>query len=127
MASIFFKSAEHKGRFVAAMQKIGKVYADGRMNSEYAAALYILTADFSTWEKTKGYVDSDSIDFSAILEEVDFGGGYSVLIKLAGNLFNSLTLIDPIEFLRLDEGNFNVALSSLKVRRYGMRVDDFKS
>lgn len=117
MAEIFFKSPEHKQRFVTTMQQIGKIY-DGKLDPEYGAAVYILTADLSTWNKANSYVSCEGIDIPALLEETYFSGGYSVLIRLAGNLFNSQIHIEPIDLLRLDEGNFNVALTSLKLRRW---------
>ena len=51
MRDIFFKSPQHKERFVATMQRLGKIY-DGAFDPEYAAAVYILTADLSTAEKS---------------------------------------------------------------------------
>jgi hypothetical protein len=122
--NIFFKSPEHKQRFLVAMQQIGKIYG-GKLDPEYGAALYILTADLSTWQKAQGYVRRDGIDIPTMLEDVDFSGGYSVLIKWAGNLFNSWEHIDPIELLRLDESNFEIAISSLRIRRHSFQMDDF--
>jgi len=124
--SIFFKSAEHTQRFLAAMRSTGKMYG-GRLDQEYGAALYILTADLATWQKAQAYVDRHGIDIPALLEEVHFSGGYSVLIMLAGNLFNSQVHIDPVELMRLDDSNFTVALTALQVRRASLQVDDFKA
>jgi hypothetical protein len=119
-AGIFFTSAEHKQRLLSAMQCIGKI-DDGKLDPEYASALYILTSSAGTWQKASGYVDRGGIDFEAMLEELDFSGGYSILIKLASNLFNSNMHIDPIEFLRLDETNFMVALTSIQLRRSSLK------
>jgi len=125
MSDILFTSEAHKARFLTAIQEIGKVYA-GRMDPEYGAALYILTSSSGTWEKSNSYVSRYRIDFEEMFNEVDFSGGYSVLIKLASNLFNGNTHIDPLEFLRLDDHNFDLALNAIKIRRYGLKVDDFK-
>lgn len=114
---------EHKQRFLAVMQQLGKVYA-GKLDPEYASALYLLTADRSTWRKASEYVSRDGIDIEAMLQEVDFSGGYGVLIQLAGNLFNQNEHIDPIEFLRLDERNFRLAIGAIFLRRYEMHVSD---
>jgi hypothetical protein len=119
---IFFKSDGHKERFFAIMQKIGKIDA-GKLDNEYAAAVFILTADLSTWHDAAEYVKPTGIDFETLLEEVDFSGGYTVLLKWACNLFNSNMHIDPVELMRLDESNYLVALSALKLRRYSMRVE----
>jgi hypothetical protein len=121
MKDIFFKSAQHKERFVATMQRLGKI-DDGKFDPEYAAAIYILTADLSTSQKSSEYMSCHGIDLDTLLEEVHFSGGYGVLIELAGNLFNGQRHIDPLEFLRLDCGNFNIAITSLIVRRNGYRV-----
>ncbi len=119
---MFFTSAGHKSRFVAAMQQIGKVY-DGKLDPEYGAALYILTASAGTWSKAESYVSSDGIGIATMLEGGAFGGGHSVLIQLAGNLFNGEEHIDPLEFLRLDDGNFQVALTAIIVRRSSIHID----
>ncbi|MGH2507463.1 MAG: DUF6075 family protein [Ktedonobacteraceae bacterium] len=115
-ADIFFKSVEHKQRFFSVMKELGKVY-DGTCDPEYGAALYILSADLSTWQRAQGYIDCDGIDITAMLEDVHFSSGYAVLIQLAGNLFNNQQHLDPLEFLRLDENNFKVALAALSLRR----------
>jgi hypothetical protein len=118
-----FKSAEHKQRLLTTMQELGKIYR-GTLDEEYLSALYILTADRSTWQKASQYVSRDGIDITAMLKEVDFSGGYGVLIQLAGNLFNQRQHLDPIELLRLDEHNFRLALTAIALRRYGLRFSD---
>lgn len=120
--STFFKSAEHRTRFVEVMQRLGKVY-HGKFDPEYASALYILTADLSTWRKASDYIDRNGIDIEAMLEEVHLSGGYAVLIRLAGNLFNNQQRLDPLELLRLDESNFLIALTALTLRRYSFHID----
>jgi hypothetical protein len=117
----FFKSDSHKTRFKDAMEEFGKVYDGIKYDREYAAAFYILTADLATWQKTygSGYISRHGIQIEEILQDVDFSGGHAVLIRLAGNLFNNQQHIDPLEFLRLDESNFYVALSAIIIRRDG--------
>src|SRR5437868_2538238 len=114
-ANIFFTSPDHKKRFLTAMLTIGKIYS-GKLDQEYGAALYILTSRTSLWQKSQDYVDRDGIDFEVLLREADLSGGYSVLVMLAGNLFNDQTHCDAIELMRLDDDNFIVALNSLQVR-----------
>jgi hypothetical protein len=118
-----FTSAEHRQRLLSTMQQLRKISA-GELDAEYASALYILTADLSTWRKSCAYVSRNGIDIKAMLKEVDFSGGYGVLIQLAGNLFNQNQHIDPIDLLRLDERNFRLALAAIALRRYGLRVSD---
>ncbi len=124
--TIFFKSAAHKTRLLGAMRSAGKIDG-GKFDQEYGAAIYILTADAATWEKAQGYVSSSGILFEEMLQELDWSGGYQVLVKWAANLFNEHAAnINPVELMRLDENNFRVALSALVVRKYSLRVDDFK-
>ncbi len=124
--SIFFTSPEHKQRFLTAMLSIGKVYA-GKLDPEYASALYILTSGSGTWQKAESYVDRDGIDFETLFAEVDFSGAYSALIRLAGNLFNSATLCNPVDLYGLDERNFTVALNALQIRRVNLPIDELAS
>jgi len=125
MREIFFKSSLHKERFLKAMQETDKIY-DGKLDQEYSAALIILTADLFMWNKTRSYVDSQFIGIEEILHEVDLSGGQGVLVTLAGNLFNNQQHLDPLELLRLDGSNYNVAIAALHLRRDSYHVDDFK-
>jgi hypothetical protein len=52
-----------------------------------------------------------------MLEEIDLSGGESVLVQVAGNLFNGRTHIDPLELMRLDHANFEVTIRALCLRR----------
>jgi hypothetical protein len=122
MSTIFFTSTQHKERFVSTMQRLGKIY-DDTFDPEYAAAIYILTSALSTSEKSSEYMSRHGIDFDTLLQDVDFSGSYSVLIELAGNLFNGQRHVDPLEFLRLDSSNFTVAITALLLRRNGYRVE----
>ena len=121
---IFFTSAEHRKRFLTAILAIGKVYA-GKLDPEYASALYILTSGTGTWNKAESYVGRDGIDFEALLAEVDFSGAYTELIHLAGNLFNGQTACSPVELMRLDDRNFTLALNALQIRRISLAVAEF--
>jgi hypothetical protein len=123
-ASIFFKSPDHKQRFLTAMQHIGKVY-DGKLDQEYGAALYILTADAGIWKSAQTYVERHAIDIEAMLAEIDLSHGYAVLVNLAGNLFNGEQHLEALELMRLDENNFSVALTAIRIRRAGLQVQDF--
>lgn len=107
------------------MRRQRKIY-DGKLDEEYSAAFYILASSTALWEKAEEYIDRDGIDFEAMLTEVDLSGGESVLVKLAGNLFNGSEHIDPIEFLRLDDRNFRIALTSLLIRRSPLRLSELE-
>ena len=96
MTNISWKSPEHRQRFVTAMRQIGKIDA-GKFDPEYAAALYILTVDYATWDKPNGYVKRTGIDMDAILHASIFSSGETVLVLLAWNLFNEGQSVNPIE------------------------------
>lgn len=115
---ITFKGQEHKARFLQAIHGIHKVY-DGKLDPEYAAALYILTSSVSTWDKAESYVDRDGIDFEGMLLNVDWSGGYRPIITWAANLFNGTISCNPVELMSLDESNFNLAVNALFIRRNG--------
>jgi hypothetical protein len=114
---IHFKDQQHLDRFTNAIQS--KVYDGDKIDPEYGAALYVLTANLSTWNKASNYIISHGILFEKLLKEVDFSGGYSVLIKWASNLFNGNIHVDPRELMRLDQNNFQIALTALQFRYYG--------
>lgn len=126
MAEIFFTSAGHRERFLAALEKTGAVYDGNKIDQEYGAALYILTADLGIWEQVEAYVGRSRIFIPDMLENVDLSGGFAVLVQLAGNLFNGQTHTEPIELMRLDETNFRVALTALEIRRAHLWLSDFK-
>jgi hypothetical protein len=123
--SIFFKSEEHKARFLACMQSIGKIY-DGKLDPEYASALYLLSAHAGIWNKAQAYVGRDGLDIPTMLLERDFSSGQAVLIQLAGNLFNGVTHLDALEMVWLDHTNFHLALTALQLRRSSLHIDSFK-
>lgn len=122
----YFTSPEHRQRFLTAIQQIGKVYED-RINEEYGAALYILTSSSGTWERAKSYVSSRGIQFDELLAEGYWSGGYMSLLQLAGNLFNAgYTQCSPIDLVTgLDDRNYNVALTALKIRRKAWHLGNF--
>jgi hypothetical protein len=116
LADFYFTSKGHKERFLANMRSLGKIY-NGKLDQEYGACLYILTSHADIWQKARTYVHEEGIDIPGMLEYVDLSGGQSVLVKLAGNLFNDETHCDAIELMRLDSENFTVALQALEFRR----------
>lgn len=122
--NIRFKSPGHRNRFLDTLVKLGVVY-DGSPDIEFASALYILTADVSTFKKASEYITQDGIAIARMIKEVDFSGGYYVLIKLAGNLFNGEQHLDPLELMKLDEANLQVAFTAILLRRFNVTMEDF--
>lgn len=118
LTEISFKSNGHKQRFIETMRAIDKIYDNGKYDQEYSAAVYLLTADLSIWEKVFDYVSSHGILFTSMLKEVDFSGGHSIMVALAANLFNSSEYhCDVAELMRLDSSNFNIAMDAICLRR----------
>jgi hypothetical protein len=126
MPDIFFVSEEHKARLLESLTQIGKIY-NGTPDTEYATALYILTSDPLIWEEVSRYVSRDGIGIARMLKKVYLSSGESVLARLAGNLFNGNVHIEPLELLRLDETNFTIAMTALKLRREGLHLSSLTS
>jgi hypothetical protein len=121
---LFFKNPGHKALFTNTMRYlVEKIDDDGKMDPEYAAALYILTADTATWKRVRSYVSHSGIDFPTMLEEVDLSHGHQVLVQLAGNLFNEQTSVSPVEFTILDTRNFEVAIQAQMIRYCAPRIE----
>lgn len=129
MKDIFFKSPAHKARFLTALHETGKI-DHGRADSEYASALYILSATSELWEKSKNYVRR-GIFFAELLKNEHFSSSYSFLVRLAWNLFNGgysdddqpRVMIDARDICILDSANFEVAMMAIRLRRDGYRFE----
>lgn len=125
MPDLFFTSSAHKQRWLATMQRLGKIDR-GKVDPEYASALYILTADVGMWHVAQKHVARTGIDINVLLATVGLSSGESIMVKLAGNLLNGNQSINPVAFTRLDEHNFRLALDAISLRYYGGRVEDFQ-
>jgi hypothetical protein len=123
VTEIVFQGAEHQRRFLAAVRHLGKVDEGNKIAPEYGAALFVLTAHLDTWNAVQNYVGPDGIFFRKMLRDLDWSGGYRVLLKWAANLFNEQAAhIDPVQLMRLDAWNFEIALSALRIRREGLCI-----
>lgn len=118
---ILFNNQKHLDRFLAAIQRISKIYEGDKIDCYYGSALYILADDEWTMKKAERYISRHGIRFEDMLKEVDFSGAYSVVIRLAFacNIFNGNMDVDFEQFMRLDENNFQLALTALQFRYYG--------
>jgi hypothetical protein len=123
--AFYFTSKEHQARFLATMHEIHKI-DNGKLDPEYAAAVYILTSRAGTWERAQPYVSSGGIEFEELLSEVDWSGGYSSLLNLAANLFNDRYPCNPCDVVtRLDHENFTIALNAMQIRRVSWGESQF--
>jgi hypothetical protein len=123
--TISFTSDHHRKRFLQAVQQLDKV-DEGKIDREYGAAIYLLSAENQIWQGVQYYLSRTGIKFAAMLDELPLSSGEAVLLQIAGNLFNDSLSVNPIELLRLDERNFNLALSAIKMRRYGLYLKDLQ-
>ena len=123
--AFYYTSEAHKARFLATMHEIHKIDA-GRLDSEYATAVYVLTSSAGTWEKARPYVSGGGILFEDLLTEVDWSSGYRALIKLAANLFNENNPANPVDLMLLDDQNFAVAMTAFQIRRHAWPESEFQ-
>lgn len=130
---IYFKSEGHKERFLAALADFEKIRErDGYIDVYFGACFYILTSDEGLWRMSRSYVvDQNTIKMAELLGNGGVSGGEFVLIKWAWHLFTNGhgpdSLIDALDFLRLDESNFKVALMALAIRFYEPRLAEFEA
>jgi hypothetical protein len=122
--TIFFTSAAHKQRLIEAIVRLGKVEKDGKADPWYAAGLYILSADMSTWTVVQPFISSHGIQFDEILSTIHFSSGYVTMIEVAANLFRDSGQVDLGRFTNLDEKNFQVVMEAIKIRRYSLQMSD---
>ena len=119
---IYFKDKGHVQRFLEALRTYNKAYEDGTIDWCYGAALYIFTADAHTWDITKQWTHEDHIEFREMLGTIDLTAGTDVLLHLAWNLFNNGEFAGPVEFTRLDQWNYKVAMQAIDIRCHGLQV-----
>lgn len=110
----------HWARLRTAMHALGKVDdAAGKLDPEYASALYILCADQAFWQSARKHVSRHGIDIDALLKTAH-ATSEGVLVRLAGNLFSGCEDLNALELLYLDESNFHMALSAIWIRYHGL-------
>jgi hypothetical protein len=125
--NIFFKSPAHRERLVEAIERLEKIEeSNGKADSWYVAALYILTADHATWDDVQPYVSSTGIKFDDILANIHFSSGYATMIEVAANLFRDSGQVDLSRFTNLDESNFQIVIDAIRLRRYSIGMDELK-
>ncbi len=129
---ITFKSDEHKARYIGALTHFRLVY-EGKPDVEYAAALYILTAHINTWQKAEAHISRDGIDFKGMIKKKDLSSGAYALVQLAANLFygsfetrETKIRANMVDIVNLNEEGFQMAMEAIKIRRYGLSMDDLK-
>jgi hypothetical protein len=57
-----------------------------------------------------------------MLKLADWSGGYTVLLQWAANLFGHNIHVDPVELMRLDDTNYQIAKCALDLRRHEWHI-----
>lgn len=78
---------EHAKKWKEAIIYAGAVGADGTVDADFGASLYIITGIPSLYERVKRHIRGGYIDFDKILN-AGLSSGERTLVALAGNLYN---------------------------------------
>ncbi|HBI6603098.1 TPA: hypothetical protein K8G92_002561 [Listeria monocytogenes] len=119
---MLFRNAEHKKRF----QSICKsgLFPKLEESYEYAAAIFLLSADAFVWSKAKSCVDSQLIHFEAIrIHGVDLDG--YVIFHMAKELFSGkehITVSELSDPELINDKLLRLIVNAFLVRRYGINV-----
>lgn len=126
---MYFAEKGHRDRFLTIIKEMRKIY-DGKVDEEYGACLYILTSDPGFWEQTKAYVQGPPdtrIFMKKLIHEQYLSHGYDALMRLASNLFDGGQHVDPIVLIdTLDENNWQIAQTAMRIRRRMLPIEDFQ-
>jgi len=96
----------------------------GDLPADWAACLFILTADSEIWKLAARYVDLDGhlISWPAMRRKVDGGHEWRILLQLAQNLYGGDCKIDVQDMCYvLDAHNWLLALRAMQLKRCGSR------
>lgn len=123
---VLFHDESHRQNVLHCLWKNNRIYPDGKADSYYLPALYLLLSTKNDlYKKTRRYIDKDGIDFETMLSAHDFPSSERKLIKLAANLFNGSMEVSPTELINtLDDENFQLALQAILFKRTGCHIRD---
>jgi hypothetical protein len=127
---IFFASEGHRERFRQAIKRMkGRAtWSEGqRLDQEYSAAFYLLTASDVIWQKAQVFFTPVGIDFAKMIRGAHLSTTEITMIRLAGNLFGQPIKANPLDLIDLDDRNFAVALQALQLRRRGASLSDIEA
>ncbi len=128
---VYFRSEQHKERFISAIQAIDRLSEGDYIYAEYACAIYALTSHMDIWEQAQQYVSHNGIKFPEMIKKEHFSSTRSELVKLVSNIFNERmtfedgTLLprpDMYDIVCLEESMFKVAIETMKIRYYGLKL-----
>lgn len=90
-----------------------------KIDREYGAAFFILTAPLFEGRNVWRYVreDTDGIDFEDLVNEGSMSGGELIAVKVAWHLFNGHGRIDLRDIIdRLDDGVYDRVINAIHIR-----------
>ena len=102
-----FKSQQHKSTFKKAIRKKDKT------DNKLMAAMYLLTADLPLWNRVKGSIRENSIDFDEIRLNTVTENGYTLYSASKDMYFNTdhVSLSDIFDTKLIPEKMFNPGFS----------------
>ena len=103
-----FKSQQHKSTFKKAIRKKDKT------DNKLMAAMYLLTADLPLWNRVKGSIRENSIDFDEIRLNTVTENGYTLYSASKDMFFNTdhVSLSDIFDTKLIPEKMFNLCKGS---------------
>lgn len=112
---MYFVDQNHNDRFNESRNKLPEKYFH---NKEYLTLIYVATSNQELFSKVLRYFDFNTFNFhiSDMFEQQDFSGGMRIMAELAVLFFNSGVEVSIGELSRLDDENFNIAMSAIKFR-----------
>ena len=111
-----FKSQQHKSTFKKAIRKKDKT------DNKLMAAMYLLTADLPLWNRVKGSIRENSIDFDEIRLNTVTENGYTLYSASKDMYFNTdhVSLSDIFDTKLISERMYNVIITAINIRRLGL-------
>lgn len=127
---MFYSDENHQKRLREAFALTGAVKADGHVDSDFCASLYLLAGMPSVYSRAKRFLSRGCIDFPEMLDGLGFSAGETILVSLAGNLFNGgffdrYTPVDIIGYCDCD--TVQLVCSALMLRKSRLKISDFSS
>lgn len=118
---IKFLGEGHRARFNVVAADLEFAYG---IPGDWAACLFILTADEYTWKAVSPHVDTKAhmINWAKIRRLVT-GRGHGFLLRLAQYLYNGTGALEfELLWETLDDKNFALAMAAIQVRRRGVQA-----
>lgn len=115
---MIYKDDEHSSRF---LEQLNQLYEHQQKDVYYQSAIYIMTSEEKLFKKVSAYFDIDGgFQAEEMFAREDFSHAELVLAKLTGHLFNNNYQVTPLDLIELDEENYQIAMSAIYIRKYGV-------